>query len=182
MFTHEEYASMLAKTTTEIEKLGRLKGGEYAGDLDRLANFRRNSEAIGLPMEAIWHTYAAKHWDVLTQSIKDQLAGKERVRLEGLEGRCDDLIVYLILFKCMLAERNRPDRSKTYADASISVALRDLVWDILQRHPNAGTHFDTLTHETRRPDALIEECLRRMRDAGKVVCNNSGLWFAVENK
>lgn len=107
MFTHEEYASILAKTTAEIEKLGRLKGNEYSGDQDRLLNFRRNGESQQLPMETIWSIYASKHWDAIQQYVLDQRNGKARERLESLEGRCDDLIVYLILFKCMLIERNR---------------------------------------------------------------------------
>ena len=104
-FPHERYTALVEETFAEIKKLGELKGGEYSGDDDRLANFRRNGLALGLPMEAVWHTYAAKHWDAITQSIKDLIAGKTRERLEPLTGRVDDLIVYALLFKAMLAER-----------------------------------------------------------------------------
>ena len=88
----------------EIEKLGTLKGGEYAGDVDRLANFRRNGLALGIPMETVWAVYAGKHWDALIQYIKDKQAGHSRERLEPIAGRVDDLLVYLILFLCMLDE------------------------------------------------------------------------------
>ena len=106
-FPHDQYASLIEETVTKVKHLGKLKGGEYAGDDDRLANFRRNGEALGLPMEVIWHTYTAKHWDAVTQYIKDLVAGKSRERLEPISGRLDDIIVYCILFKAMLIERER---------------------------------------------------------------------------
>jgi hypothetical protein len=56
-------------------------------------------------MELVWRIYAGKHWDAISQYIKDIQTGKERHRLESLSGRADDLIVYLLLFKAMLMER-----------------------------------------------------------------------------
>jgi len=104
-FAHDRYDALVAETVAKLTELGRLKGGEYAGDDDRLANFRRNGAKLGLPMEAIWHTYTAKHWDAVEQYIKDLIAGKTRRRMEPLSGRLDDIIVYCILFKAMLIER-----------------------------------------------------------------------------
>jgi hypothetical protein len=109
MFTHQEYAEIVKVTIDQIERLGRLKGGEYAGDQDRLANFRRNALALGLPMESVWAVYAAKHWDAIQQYVQDLNVGKERERLESILGRADDLIVYLILFKCIFMERTRAE-------------------------------------------------------------------------
>ena len=106
-FSHERFAALLAETVDKIQQLGKLKGGEYAGDEDRLANFRRNAEALGLPMEAIWAVYYNKHHDAAMQFIKDKLHGKSRERMEPLEGRIDDMILYLILFKAMLLEGER---------------------------------------------------------------------------
>jgi hypothetical protein len=106
-FSHERFATLIDETVVTVKKLGHLKGGEYSGDVDRLENFRRNGEALGLPMEAIWHTYTAKHWDAVTQHIKDIVHGKERERLEPLSGRLDDIILYCILFKAMLIEREQ---------------------------------------------------------------------------
>ena len=103
-FSHERWASLLTETIAEIESLSLKKGGEYAGDDDRLANFRRNGAALGLPMETVWAVYAGKHWDAIQQFIKDQRNGKERERLEPIAGRVDDLLVYLLLFKAMLEE------------------------------------------------------------------------------
>lgn len=103
-YSHERYNKLVENTFTEIKKLSQLKGGEYAGDGDRLANFRRNGTDQGLPMETIWRVYAAKHWDAIGQYCKDRLSGKTRDRLESIQGRADDLITYLILFKAMVDE------------------------------------------------------------------------------
>lgn len=103
-FTWEEYEKIVQSTIKKITELAHTKGAEYAGDEDRLANFRRNGLDIGIPMETVWRVYAGKHWDAISQFIKDLNTGKRRALSEPMEGRVDDLIVYLLLFKCMLAE------------------------------------------------------------------------------
>lgn len=105
IFSQEQWSVLLSSSTERIKSLAALKGGEYAGDLDRLANFRRNGESLGLPMETIWVVYAGKHWDALQQYVKDLQSGRERERVEPIDGRVDDLLVYLLLFKAMLLER-----------------------------------------------------------------------------
>lgn len=103
-FSHERFTALVQETILSIDNLQQLKGGEYAGDEDRLANFRRNAFNLNTYQELVWAVYAGKHWDALMQYVQDIGEGKERVRLESLAGRCDDLIVYCILFKAMLAE------------------------------------------------------------------------------
>ena len=105
IFPHAKYNEIVKSTVAEIEKLGALKGGEYAGDNDRLANFRRNGVQLDLPMETVWATYYNKHHDAVMQYIRDLRNGKSRDRLEPIDGRVDDMLTYLILFKCMLDER-----------------------------------------------------------------------------
>jgi hypothetical protein len=104
-YSHARWEKLLSSTIEEINKLATLKGGEYAGDEDRLANFRRNGIALGLPIETIWAVYAGKHWDAIQQYIKDTREGTSRVKLEPISGRVDDLLVYLLLLKAMLDER-----------------------------------------------------------------------------
>lgn len=87
-----------------VKVLSTVKGGEYSGDVDRLLNFRRNAKALALTKEQIWAVYAAKHWDALIQYIQDIQIGRQRPREEQIEGRVDDLITYLILFRAMLDE------------------------------------------------------------------------------
>lgn len=105
MFSKREMSDLVNSTITTIHKLRDLKGREYAGDTDALANFRRNGLALGMSMESVWAVYAAKHWDAIQQYIKDANAGIFRTRLEPISGRADDLIVYLILFKAILQEQ-----------------------------------------------------------------------------
>ena len=114
VFSHADFDKLVEKTVSELKRLSEQKGGEYAGDFDRLANFRRNAAALHLNMEQIWAVYAAKHWDAIMQYILDISTGKERTRAEPLDGRADDLIVYLILFKAMLVER----RDVSWAEAA----------------------------------------------------------------
>ena len=104
---HEEFNKLLNATVEMMKELSELKGGEYAGDTDRLANFKRNADALGLLPEQIWAVYAAKHWDAIMQYVKDSGSGKVRVRMEPIEGRLDDLIVYCVLMKGILQEKEQ---------------------------------------------------------------------------
>jgi len=104
-FSHAKYNDLINQTVDQIRKLSTLKGGEYAGDVDRLANFRRNGHQLDIPMEVCWAIYYNKHHDAVMQYIQDIKNGKSRERLEPVDGRLDDMIVYLILFKAMLIER-----------------------------------------------------------------------------
>ena len=128
-FTHVDYDHLLADTVDQIVSLSKHKGSEYAGDMDRLANFRRNGVDLDLPMEVIWRVYCAKHWDAVGQYIHDLQSGKARTRLEPIAGRVDDMIVYLILFKAMLVERGElrleaPDPAPTPNPFVPGIALR----------------------------------------------------------
>lgn len=96
---------VMEQTFAEITKLGKLKGGEYSGDVDRLANFRRAAEKFNVPAELPLMIYAGKHWDALSQYTQDLVHEVDRERLEDIQGRIDDLILYMILFKCMRQER-----------------------------------------------------------------------------
>lgn len=111
IFSTENYKVVVEESVREINKLATLKGGEYSGDTDRLRNFRRNAERLGLDYRQVWGVYAGKHWDAITQYITDVGVGKQRPRLESLEGRVDDLMVYLTLFKCMLIESEQQEEA-----------------------------------------------------------------------
>lgn len=110
VYSHKRYNELVEKTFKKVVELGQLKGGEYAGDTDRLANFRRNAERFGVTSELIWGVYAGKHWDSISQFVNDTQNLRKRNRLEGLAGRADDLIVYLLLFKAMVEEREENEK------------------------------------------------------------------------
>ena len=114
MYTNHQYDALLGETVDKIKGLSKSKGGEYAGDKDRLANFTRNATALGLRSEQVWAVYAGKHWDAIQQYVQDMATGKSRYRSEPIEGRADDLIVYLILFKAILEESRCPKDNIIY--------------------------------------------------------------------
>lgn len=105
VFLHKDFDALIKRTISTIESLSVIKGGEYAAEGDRLDNFRRAGNELGLPMEAVWRVYAGKHWDSISTFVRDLNQGISRPRSEPISGRADDLIVYLILFKAMLIER-----------------------------------------------------------------------------
>lgn len=128
-YSHERFNALIDSTVAELRKLSELKGGEYAGDSDRLANFRRNGANLGVPMELVWAVYAGKHWDAIQQYVQDLNTGKQRERLEGIEGRVDDLIVYLMLFKAMTDERSgEPAKSHEWRDWVQGRSFAPLGW------------------------------------------------------
>ena len=114
-FSHKRWEELVQDTVKQIQYLGKVKGGEYAGDTDRLENFRRNALAAGVSMPVVWRIYAGKHWDAITQWVKDIQEGKQRERAESMLGRFDDLIVYAILGKAIYLEltENQPPEVPT---------------------------------------------------------------------
>lgn len=106
IYKHEDFERLIGETIDNIRRLSKLKGGEYAGDTDRLANFRRNAANLDLTMEQVWSVYAGKHWDAIQQWVRDVAKGVQRERGEPILGRFDDLIVYCILGKAMAQERS----------------------------------------------------------------------------
>lgn len=118
-YSHSRYNDLVDYTFAHVKELSTLKGGEYSGDIDRLLNFRRNAERLGLNKETVWAVYAAKHWDALMQYIQDLEAENGRKRMEEISGRARDLIVYLILFLAMEDERNYTFEVKDHPSETI---------------------------------------------------------------
>lgn len=106
-YSHEKFNELINEVLSRVRTLSEVKGGEYSGDEDRLLNFRRNATALALEKEQVWAVYAAKHWDAIIQYVQDIQTGRQRPREEAIEGRVDDLITYLILFRAMLEENKR---------------------------------------------------------------------------
>lgn len=132
-FSPERYHRMAEETFDKVRELSWLKGSEYSGDDDRLANFRRNAADLGMPYEAVWRVYAAKHWDAIGQYVRDRVSGTQRERMEGLAGRADDLIVYLLLFKAMLIEDTEGRQRQSALAAMRGVRTADALQDAKDR-------------------------------------------------
>lgn len=89
-----------------------VKGGEYAGSADRLANFKRGSSLTGCTPEQVLFIYLSKHYDAIATYIRDNASGVERPRSEPIEGRVDDCINYLFLLQALIAETEQAKVSK----------------------------------------------------------------------
>jgi len=109
--THQAYDALVASTVDQIITLGIQKGGEYAGDRNRVENFVRNAINLQLEPEQVWAVYAGKHWDAIIQYVNDLAANKSRPRSESITGRVDDLIVYALLMKAMMIARTCVDNT-----------------------------------------------------------------------
>lgn len=99
------FNALITETYERMLELSGTKGEEYSGKQDALANFKRNGERIGLDPIQIWHVYAAKHYDSICTFVKDITTGFQRKQSEPIEGRIDDLILYLILLKGLNVDR-----------------------------------------------------------------------------
>ena len=100
----EEFDALVADTVAAIQKLLVVKGGEYAGSADRLANFKRGADLASVTPLQCAFIYAAKHYDAIATFVRDDAAGRVRQTSEPIDGRLDDLINYCILMKGLIAE------------------------------------------------------------------------------
>lgn len=115
----KHFESIFRHTVDEIERLLIVKGGEYAGNEDRLANFKRGAQLAGVTPLQCALIYMSKHYDAVATFIKDDAAGRDRQRSEPITGRLDDLINYCILIKALLQEpvqEREPKKSSSFHD------------------------------------------------------------------
>lgn len=102
-----EFDKIVAETKANIDNLLRVKGGEYAGSEDRLANFKRGAALTGCTPLQVLFIYLSKHYDAVASFVKSSAEGQVRESSEPIEGRLDDLINYCILAKGLVAENSR---------------------------------------------------------------------------
>lgn len=100
----ETFEALLRETFKDAARLLVVKGGEYAGSEDRLANFKRGADLVGVtPLQCLF-IYLSKHYDAIATFVRDDAAGTVRDRSEPIAGRLDDLINYCILAKALIQE------------------------------------------------------------------------------
>lgn len=101
----EDIDKMLADCIKTFE----VKGTEYTiGSVDRLANFRRVANEVGVRPEQAWFTFFYKHYCSVVAHIKSAGAIKSS---EPIQGRVMDMIVYLLLFSKMLTESEQEKKN-----------------------------------------------------------------------
>lgn len=100
------FDELVQQTIKETAQLLIEKGAEYAGDVDRLVNFKRGAQHIGVTPLQIALIYTAKHFDAISTYIKKDALGEEQILSEPIEGRLNDLVNYAILIKALIQESN----------------------------------------------------------------------------
>lgn len=116
----------LAKETIEsTAQLLITKGAEYAGDQDRLSNFKRGAALIGVTPLQVALIYASKHYDAISTFIRNDAQGKIQILSEPIQGRFDDLINYCILMKALVAEQEGAARPEAIPNFTSALNLLD---------------------------------------------------------
>lgn len=105
-----DFSVVVEDTIKSTNRLLVIKGGEYAGSEDRLANFKRGAALTGCHPLQVLFIYMSKHYDAVSSYTKDMAKGTTRELSEPIDGRLDDIINYCILAKAMIKEiRNEQD-------------------------------------------------------------------------
>jgi len=94
------FQALIQEQFQAIADLTATKGEEYARSDDQLANFKRQAEEGGIRPEQVWLIFFNKHVDAIKSYIKTGA-----VLSEPIEGRIDDAILYLLLLKAMVVEK-----------------------------------------------------------------------------
>jgi hypothetical protein len=98
--TNDELITFFEKTTMEIIELRKAKAIDYSETDDAFLTVRRVAQDSGMKPEQVLHVFMTKHYDAVRKYLIHP--GKTT---EPIEGRINDLIVYLILIKAILSER-----------------------------------------------------------------------------
>lgn len=101
----QDFDKLFQSTVSAMTTLIAVKGGEYAGSDDRLANFKRGAALTGATPLQVAFVYASKHYDAIATYVRDEAASIDRPRTETINGRLLDLLNYLIFMKALIAEQ-----------------------------------------------------------------------------
>jgi hypothetical protein len=104
--TAAEFDAYIESALLQCKGILSMKGPEYAGPDDRLANFKRAAAHTGAPPLLIAFVYATKHWDAVANYVRATSNGKPLRLSEPIEGRLQDLINYLLFIGALIKEEN----------------------------------------------------------------------------
>ena len=102
-----EFENLFKKIAAQAEHLLVVKGGEYAGSADRLANFKRGAALVGVDPLTVLAIYLSKHYDAVMSYVRASEAGTKLTLSEPIEGRFLDLINYCILAIALIEEARK---------------------------------------------------------------------------
>jgi hypothetical protein len=120
MTSKAEVAKVMEQVFKELDALREAGQKEYAGGGDNaFGNFERLQAEVDVDKKKVLWIYAMKHKDGIAAFLRGHNSQREPV-----EGRINDLIVYLILLRAMIEEdkksevhvaNGKPDVSKLLA-------------------------------------------------------------------
>ncbi len=96
---NEKYNELVDSARKRLDGILKVKGHDYSGEVDRLANFKRVGENLGIMPVTALATYMHKHWDSIMTFVRE---GK--LQSEPIDGRLDDLHNYLYLLEGLIKE------------------------------------------------------------------------------
>lgn len=121
----QQFETLVERIRKETTELLVVKGREYAGDADRLANFKRGASLTGVDPLTVLFIYMSKHYDALATYIRDNQAGDSMpVLSEPITGRIADLINYCVLAWALIEEKQSPTQEviKDFAFQAVAKA------------------------------------------------------------
>lgn len=102
---------MFEHTYKRLMHLTGTKGAEYAevnGDgSDRLSNFKKGGVDNDIHPYQYWAVLAGKHWTSIRDFINRTARGEPPIASEDIMGRIDDMLLYLMLLKCLIHDTEK---------------------------------------------------------------------------
>lgn len=101
--TFEDFDVLLVKLYEEETVIAKTKGKEYTQG-DRLDNFKRLAQELGITSKQVLWIYLKKHLDSILHFIKEDSFGNNISLSEPIESRIKDARVYLSLLRGLIEE------------------------------------------------------------------------------
>ena len=95
------FKKLMEDTYQELVRISDTKGKEYTVGQDRLENFKKQGEDIGLHPLQVWATFVNKHYRAIQAFIRN---GGQELSEEKIEGRFYDLMLYGMLGLALVYE------------------------------------------------------------------------------
>jgi hypothetical protein len=77
--TFKEFMNLRDTFDRQCREILDKKGASYAGKSDKLANFKRIAERLGVSPLVVWSVYFMKHVDAILQYVKDGVQSPEGI-------------------------------------------------------------------------------------------------------
>lgn len=113
-----EFQKLVGEQWDRIVEINNTKGHDYAGDDDALANFKADEERLRKILEAHgphflkWYIYFEKHYSAVMTFLEEG-----DVKSEPIDGRIDDVLLYLLLLSGLIhEEREKKSELETMGD------------------------------------------------------------------